>query len=374
MELTTALFYALIAVITFAVYYIRQRKNYWKNRGIPHDEPSLIWGNLQGLLKQYHFQDIYQRYYNKYKGTGPFCGFFFFQKPAAFVTDLDLIKNVLIKDFSNFGNRNSYYNEKDDPLSAHLFALNYAKWKPLRHKLSPTFTSGKMKFMFPTVIKVSHEFADSFGEMLKESSTVEVKELFARYTTDVIGSCAFGIDCNSLKDPNAEFRVMGRYTFDKLKEVNLKIGFGVAFPKLARKLGVTIFPTDVTSFFLKAVRDTMAYREKNNIKRNDFMDTLIEMKNDAASGKAKGEMKLTFEELAAQAFVFYLGGFETSSTTGGFALYELALNQDAQDKLRTEINEVLAKHNQEFTYECMKDMQYMDQVIAGRGYSICNYN
>lgn len=69
--------------------------------------------------------------------------------------------------------------------------------------------------------------------------------------------------------------------------------------------------------------------------------------------------------LTAQAFVFFLAGFETSSTVTSQALYELALNQHVQDKLREEINEEYRKNGSSLIYENIKKMSYLDKVFKG---------
>jgi hypothetical protein len=76
--------------------------------------------------------------------------------------------------------------------------------------------------------------------------------------------------------------------------------------------------------------------------------------------------------LAAQAFIFFLGGFETSSATITFCLYELSLQQDIQNRLWEEINDVLQKHDGKLTYEGIQEMEYLDKVVSGKAPSF-NY-
>lgn len=138
-----------------------------------------------------------------------------------------------------------------------------------------------------------------------------------------------------------------------------------AYQDICRKLNLQITPKHIQDFFLKLVIDTVAYREKNKIERNDFLSMLIQLKNNGKlDGDEKEIGKISFTDLAAQCFVFFLAGFETSSTALSYALYELSLNQELQDKTRVEIEKVLDKHNGEITYEAIMNMEYCGQVIS----------
>lgn len=74
-----------------------------------------------------------------------------------------------------------------------------------------------------------------------------------------------------------------------------------------------------------------------------------------------------FDELdiAANAFLFFVAGFETTASTLSYFFYELALNQDIQEKLRSEVQKVKDK-NQTLTYESLRELTYMDAVISGK--------
>lgn len=257
--------------------------------------------------------EIIRKIYNEIKPTGAkVCGIYFFTRPVTMLLDLDIIKNVFVKDFSNFTERNMYYNEEDDPLSANLLTLDGDKWKKLRAKLTPTFTSGKMKFMFPTIVMVAERFRDHLRDVIQQNNAnadagcvLEVKELCARFTTDVIGTCAFGIECNSLNDPNAEFRHYGREVISKPRHGTLFIALLGGFKNIARKLHIKGLRDDVAKFFMNVVRDSIEFRTKNNVSRNDFMELLIKLLKNA---ETDAENSITFNELAAQAFIFFMAG------------------------------------------------------------------
>lgn len=129
-----------------------------------------------------------------------------------------------------------------------------------------------------------------------KNEDIDIKEIAGRFTTDIIGSCAFGLECNSLKDPDAEFRKYGKRVFDLSRFESVKRMLQRMFPTIAKLFGLRQVDPEMTEFFMKVVADTIDYREKNNIKRNDFLQLLINIKNtgdvDKTSNK-NGELSET---------------------------------------------------------------------------------
>lgn len=360
MSVFNVLVLILIGLLTAIFIYFKTAFNYWKSRNVPHIKPVFPYGNFKDVGRKRHVSDVLRDIYDRFKGTAKFCGIYSFTQPVILLLDLDLIKTVLITEFANFADRGVYSNEKDDPLSAHLFSLEGAKWRTLRAKMTPTFTSGKMKFMFPTIVEVSERFRQRLHKMVAENDVIEMKEPLARVSTDVIGTCAFGIECNSVNDENAEFRDMGRAVFGSPRHNIIVMFFARNCRSLARWFGLKFFRDDVAKFFTDVVRETVEHREKNAIQRSDFMDLMIKLKN------GESDQSITLNELAAQAFIFFIAGFETSSSTLACCLYELALQPDIQAKAREDVRNALKRHNGKVTYEMVLDMPYVDNVINGK--------
>lgn len=69
-------------------------------------------------------------------------------------------------------------------------------------------------------------------------------------------------------------------------------------------------------------------------------------------------------ELAGYSLTLFVEGYETSSTTLAFAIYEMARNPDIQERLYEEITEVLAKYNGELTFDALQEMEYLENVMS----------
>jgi cytochrome P450 family 6 len=132
----------------------------------------------------------------------------------------------------------------------------------------------------------------------------------------------------------------------------LKMLLTSEMPELGRKLRMKFTPGDTGEFFLKTFLETIKYRQENAIVRNDLVSLLLELKD-----------TYTNSELAAEAFLVYTGGFETSSSLISFVLYELAIDQEVQERLRNEVKSELDDSDGKLTYDMLHGFKYLDMVV-----------
>lgn len=140
-----AIILTILITIPLSLYlWVKYKLTFHSRHGFLHKKPRFLVGN-RALDDKYHETHHMDLKYKEYKSQAPAFGTYEFINPTVVITDLDVIKAVLIKDFEFFRNRKVFHDRKTDPLSATLFAIKDEPWRVLRNNLSPTFTSGKMK-------------------------------------------------------------------------------------------------------------------------------------------------------------------------------------------------------------------------------------
>ena len=166
-----------IAVIFIVLYFHFTRNfNFWHKLGVPYVKPTPFVGNLKDcvLLKTTIGEQL-QRIYNEHSDK-PYVRIFTLDKPSLLIRDLELLKNVLVKDFQTFMGCTIKAEESFDPLLANSVALlNGQLWRHLRTKLTPVLTSGKMKKMFYLLDTCSKELADCLDEATADGKIFQEK-------------------------------------------------------------------------------------------------------------------------------------------------------------------------------------------------------
>lgn len=311
--------------------------------------------------------DLLRQNYDELKGKGDLAGFYSLIVPMYFVTDIEVLKLILIKDFDNFSDRGIYVNEEVEPISAHLAAISGDRWKFIRQKLRPAFASGKLKMMFHTIADTGDNLINAIDNASR-SGSVDIRNISLRYTADVISSCAFGIEANTLNYENPEIYeiLITMVGHEGISQV--WFFFLSAFPNFARFFNLKYFNKKVSDFFENMVGGSIRHREANNITRSDLLNVLIELKNQESLNdeKTSSSRKLSMNDCLAQAFIFLLAGSDTSSFTISYALSELGHNHEIQERLRKEIDEKTADSNGEITYDSLQEMTYLNQVVNGK--------
>ena len=132
--------------------------------------------------------------------------------------------------------------------------------------------------MFPLIVECAGNLEKFLDKVADNGEPVECREVAAKFTTDVIGSCAFGISMKALEDEDSEFRKMGRQVLTLNFRQLTRDACRQFAPSLYKVIGKYLHSPVADNFFIDLVRDTMKYREQNNVTRPDIINMLMELK------------------------------------------------------------------------------------------------
>ncbi|XP_075168675.1 cytochrome P450 6g1-like [Haematobia irritans] len=357
-----------IALLTFLIVYIirwyQRNFNYWlRFKPLPSVPGRIFSGNILDFLTLkthfgLHLKTIYD---DPIFANAAAIGVYSLYKPTLLIRDPELLKSIFIRDFDCFSNRYAQPDLVSDPIGSLMLIFSKNPfWKKMRANLTPFFSSANLKKMYPLIQQVGHNLDDHLKSRGKRF-VAEIKDICLLYTIDVSSTTIFGLHTNSLENPKEQINLEARrlVEFSASRALNHMCVFFT--PHLCGSLGIRSFFKD-TEIFLKATIDqVLQSREKTGIQRNDLIDIFLKLKQEAlASGN---DMKAFMNEIYAQAALFWIGGFETSSSAISHGLMELAMKPKLQERLRAEILHAFEEGNGDISYEAIGKLEYLDMVV-----------
>lgn len=332
---------------------------YWTRLGFPSLPPTV----LGPVLRQKQcfgelFRDIHLRSKERV------LGMYFLYRPALLIRDPVLVKRVLATDFDHFTDRGIYCDEEIDPMGANLFGMTGNRWKELRMKLSPTFTSGKLKHMFHAIMDKNQILKKELTNLTDTEDNVHLKSVLIHNNMNIIASVFFGLELNTFEEPDHQFTKIGTTYLDpNLLRNKIQMTSTFLLPSLMKVLKIPILSPVVSQYVLNLVHTVIEARTKDpSLVRSDFIQTVMEMM-EQEKGQVNDGSKLSVEICAAQAFLFYLAGYESSASTTSFCIYELCKNPVWMERAREEVDALMLKRGGQIQYEDMTELKVLDMCI-----------
>lgn len=283
----------LIVIFSALYYYSTSSLNKWQKLNVPHIHPIPFFRNTYKMcLNLEHQVDTFSRIYNQFTNE-KYCGLYQMKTPYLMIRDPELINRIMVKDFSDF---TDHCIDSTDPainvMANSLFFLKGQRWKTMRQKMNSGFTSSKRRAAHNQIIECSNELLDQIDVTLKQSDNIEVKQIVGRFVTDVIGTCAFGLKLDTIKNANSEFRIHARKIFQPSVQQLLTHILQNVCPKLVKTFKLQLYPLDSSNYFYSVFNNVIKHRNENNVVRNDLMQTLMDTRkelilNDELSNESK---------------------------------------------------------------------------------------
>ncbi|CAG9782671.1 unnamed protein product [Diatraea saccharalis] len=349
----------MICVLILAYFKGLYNENYWKKRGVKFENRNKVLGPFWDFLvgDRAMFQiltDIYVKYPEE-----PAIGFGTVTSPALYVKDVRNVQYVLQGPM--FIDRGFDYVE-DDYLADNILFMNGARWKLMRQKMTPLFTSAKLKNMYYIMDKSALDFIDYINKNPEKQQARNTFDTLTTFCCAAVGAAVFGVNSESIF--NSPFLEMSRKALKSDLGNNLKFAVANISPKIFKALKLKLFKK-FEPFFFGAMKQVFRQREQENVKKHDFVDICLSIQKNGVMKNEDGslEMEPTDELLAAQGFFFFIAGVEPVATSVFGTMVEIGRHPEIQKRLQEEVDLTFDKYDGQLPLDALTELEYLDNVI-----------
>lgn len=339
----------------------RYQRQYWSSRGVEHVS---FLHTLRNMARMY-YMPVHTIWQEIYRTHGPVAGTFTMFTPTLMVADPLLLKEIMIRNFASFPNTEFIRQVGDPVLDNMLVALLNNEWRTTRKIVSPVFSTSKIKQMVVTANECAKDMIRNFAEAARKGTPCDVKLVFGAYALDVTAQSTFSFKLDSHRDVNNPFVLQAKRFF--AADYNWRAFFSFQFPRLSKMLGIRIFCPDAVEYFSGLMTDLMQRRVVGNKnEETDFVHLLTNAEckeEDGLQQKDANKRGLTKNQVLAQAVLFFVAGYDTTTIAMSMAVYYLAQHKHIQERLIEEIEDV-RKNQSDITYEVVMGLEYLDAVCS----------
>ncbi|CAB3256126.1 unnamed protein product [Arctia plantaginis] len=253
----------------------------------------------------------------------------------------------------------------DDLLADNILFNNGAKWKLLRKKLTPLFTSAKLRNMYYIIDKSAQDFVE-FLKLNPDKLKGEAHSIYdtiTHFNSAAISASVFGIETKSTFE--SPFREMIVKAIKPSLDLNLKFAIGAISEKLYKVLNLKLFNKH-ESFFIGAMKKVIKNRKEEEIIRHDFADLCVKLQKEGTMVDLDNNLSIepTDEVLAAEAFFFFIAGIEPCTASMFSTMMEMGRHPEILKRVHEEVDAVFEKYNYQLTFDAIAEMDYLDRVLS----------
>lgn len=377
-----------VALFTIWLYKRHRRMTLLRRHNIPGPPPNFLLGNSIEIVNK-GILNCFKTWASTYGET---FGFYLGGVPHVLTIDVELLRNVQIKDFELFWMRNLIIKGGIQPNkigdSSIVFVTDFDRWKKYRHAVTPAFSAAKLQTMVDAIKHAAEEGCVKIAQLIDQDE-VNMTHVFRERQLNTFARACFGAE---VKVDQKLFDAAAAAGMPKLD------GFWPAMMIIFPEFTTVLYPFRwlvekfrwhfqwaPQGYVLPLVKQVIELRRRNRVP-GDFLDMLLTTRistkasknvvtamDDGRSGRPEVEEKavennneptrrFNDEEVIGNCFVFFGAAYATSASAFNFIMHHLINYPEYQDEIREEVKQLIASDGS-LNYNVLYQLPLLDGFI-----------